>query len=106
MVINQYSIYWINLDPVIGSEVSKTRPCVVISPDEMNKFLRTVISAPLTHTLKPYPSRVKCDINGDESMIMLDQLKTVDKSRLISFFARLNTTESDAIKTVINEMLC
>lgn len=55
-------VYWVNLDPVIGSEVSKIRPCVVISPDEMNKFLRTVIISPLTHTLKAYPSRIACNI--------------------------------------------
>ena len=106
MEITQYSIYWINLDPVIGSEVSKTRPCVIISPDEMNKYLRTVIIAPVTHTLKNYPSRVSCNIAGETGMIMLDQIKTVDKKRLISFMAKLKKAEIDKIKEVLNEMLC
>lgn len=106
MEIKQYSVYWINLDPVIGSEVSKTRPCIIISPDDMNKYMRTVIIAPLTHTLKQYPSRVKCNISGENGMIMLDQIKTVDKTRLITYIGKLRKTEFEKIKEVINEMLC
>ncbi len=106
MEIKQYSIYWVNLDPVIGSDVSKTRPCVVISPDDMNKYLKTVIIAPLTHTLKQYPSRVGCKVSGESGMIMLDQLKTVDKTRLTGFIGKLKKNESEKIKEVINEMLC
>ena len=106
MEIKQYSVYWVNLDPVIGSEVSKTRPCVVISPDEMNKYLRTVIIAPLTHTLKQYPSRVACTIAGEKGMIMLDQIKTVDKKRLSAFMGKLRKPETEKLKEVINEMLC
>ena len=106
MEVKQYSVYWINLDPVIGSEVSKTRPCVVISPDDMNKYLKTVIIAPVTHTLKRYPSRVSCNINGDGGMIMLDQIKTVDKVRIGDFMCKLKKTEMDKLKEVINEMLC
>ena len=82
MVIKQYTIHWINLDPTTGSEVSKTRPCVIISPNEMNKYLKTVIIAPLTHTLKIYPSRVICNIDGDKGAVMLDQIRTVDKTRI------------------------
>jgi len=106
MVIKQYAIHWINLDPTTGSEVSKTRPCVIISPDEMNRHLQTVIIAPLTHTLKLYPSRVICDINGDKSAVMLDQLRTVDKTRIGPFFNKLSTKEIAEIKFVINQMLC
>ncbi|MFI5196590.1 MAG: type II toxin-antitoxin system PemK/MazF family toxin [Chitinophagales bacterium] len=106
MEIKQYSVYWVNLDPVVGSEVSKTRPCVIISPDDMNKYMRTVIIAPLTHTLKQYPSRVACKINGENGMIMLDQIKTVDKTRLATYMGKLKKTESEEIKEVINEMLC
>ena len=106
MEIKQYSVYWVNLDPVIGSEVSKTRPSVIISPDEMNKYMRTVIIAPVTHTLKQYPSRVPCKINGENGMIMLDQIKTVDKTRLTSHMGKLRKTESEKIKEVINDMLC
>jgi mRNA interferase MazF len=106
MVIKQYAVHWINLDPTIGAEVSKTRPCVIISPNEMNKSLRTVIIAPLTHTLKTYPTRVFCEVKGDKGAIMLDQLKTVDKTRVGSVFGYLSPSEISEIKSVINEMLC
>ncbi|HEY2581349.1 MAG TPA: type II toxin-antitoxin system PemK/MazF family toxin [Mucilaginibacter sp.] len=106
MVIKQYAIHWINLDPTTGSEVSKTRPCVIISPDEMNQYLRTVIIAPLTHTLKVYPSRVICDINGEKGSVMLDQIRTVDKTRIGSTLAKLSFKEISEIKSVINKMLC
>lgn len=106
MVIKQYAVHWINLDPTVGADVSKTRPCVIISPDEMNKFLRTVIIAPLTHTLKIYPSRVLCEINGDKGAIMLDQIKTVDKVRIGQVMCKLDAKEVSEIKFVINQMLC
>ena len=106
MEIKQYSIYWVNLDPVIGSEVSKTRPCVVISPDDMNKYIRTVIIAPLTHTIKAYPSRVACNVDGEKGMVMLDQIRTVDKKRLVAFMGKLKKNESEKVKEIINQMLC
>ena len=106
MVITQYAVHWINLEPTTGSEVSKTRPCVIISPDEMNKYLRTVIIAPLTHTLKSYPTRVLCKIDGDDGNVMLDQLRTVDKARIGNLIAYLNTNEIAEIKAIINQMLC
>jgi mRNA interferase MazF len=104
--IKQYSVFWINLDPTKGSEVSKTRPCVIISPDEMNQNIRTVIVAPLTHTLKPYPSRVMCVVNGEKGAIMLDQIRTVDKSRIGAAISKLDVKESTQIKFIINQMLC
>jgi mRNA interferase MazF len=106
MVIKQYAVHWINLDPTTGSEVSKTRPCVIISPDEMNQFIRTVIIAPLTHTLKLYPTRIICEVNGDKASIMLDQIRTVDKSRIGNYITSLQTSDIIEIKTVINQMLC
>ncbi|MDP9048599.1 MAG: type II toxin-antitoxin system PemK/MazF family toxin [Bacteroidota bacterium] len=106
MVIKQYAVHWINLDPTKGSEVSKTRPCVIISPDEMNKYLRTVIIAPLTHTLKIYPSRVLCEIKGDKGSIMLDQIRTVDRTRIGAKLCTLNSKEIAEIKFVVNQMLC
>ena len=106
MEIAQYTVYWINLDPVVGSEVSKTRPCVIISPDEMNKYLKTIIIAPLTHTQKPYPSRIPCNVSGESGMIMLDQIKTVDKKRLIKHIGKLKVKEIEKIKEIISEMLC
>jgi mRNA interferase MazF len=106
MVIEQYAVHWINLDPTLGAKASKTRPCVIISPDEINQYLRTVIIAPLTHTLKIYPSRVLCEINGDKGSIMLDQIKTVDKTRIGSRIGNLSPAEISGVKLVINEMLC
>lgn len=106
MEITQYSVYWINLDPTIGSAVAKTRPCVVISPDEMNKYLKTVIVAPITHTIKSYPSRVNCTVDRQKGSIMLDQLRTIDKRRITSMIGKVNSKEILEIKAVINEMLC
>ena len=106
MEINQYSVYWINLDPTIGSEINKTRPCVILSPNEMNYYIRTVIIAPLTHTLKAYPSRVNCEINGETGAIMLDQIRTVDKSRILQLMSKLTLKESADVKLVISQMLC
>lgn len=105
MVINQYDIFWINLDPTIGHEVKKTRPCVVISPDEMNDHINTIIIAPVTSTVKIYPSRVGCKINNRRSAIMLDQIRTVDKQRLLSKITSLSQNEIAEIKRVIKEML-
>ena len=106
MVIKQYAVHWINLDPTVGSEVNKTRPCVIISPDEMNMYLRTVIIAPLTHSIKTYPSRVICDVKGEKGTVMLDQIRTVDKARIGGFIAKLSLKETAEIRSIINEMLC
>jgi mRNA interferase MazF len=106
MVVKQYAVHWINLDPTTGNEVNKTRPCVIISPDEMNKHLLTVIIAPLTRTLKIYPSRVLCDINGNKSSVMLDQIRTVDQTRIGNVLGKLNAKEIAEVKSVINQMLC
>lgn len=105
MVINQYEIYWVNLDPTIGHEVKKIRPCIVISPDEMNHNIQTVIIAPVTSTLKIYPSRVACKVQNQKGAIMLDQLRTVDKKRLISKIEKLTSKEILQIKRVIKKML-
>jgi len=105
-MVKQYNVHWIDLDPTTGSEVNKTRPCVIISPDEMNRFIKTVIIAPITHTIKLYPTRVICEINGDKASIMLDQIRTVDKSRIGDYMATINTGEIVKIKSVINQMLC
>jgi len=104
--IKQYSIYWIDLDPTRGSEVNKTRPCVIISPDEMNRYIKTVIVVPLTHTLKAYPSRVLCEVKGEKGAIMLDQIRTVDKLRIGVMIDKLSLKEINNIKSVINQMRC
>jgi mRNA interferase MazF len=105
MEINQYEIYWVNLDPTIGKEMKKTRPCVILSPNDMNKFIGTVIIAPLTTTIRSYPSRVKYTLNGKASMIAIDQIKTIDKLRLQNKIGSLDARTISLAKQVIEEML-
>ncbi|WAC41179.1 type II toxin-antitoxin system PemK/MazF family toxin [Pedobacter sp. SL55] len=83
MEIKQYELVLVNLDPTIGSEMKKTRPCVVISPNEMNKYLQTIVVAPLTSSSKPYPTRVEIKKNKTKGWIVLDQIRTVDRTRII-----------------------
>jgi len=83
MVVNRFDVYLINLDPTIGSEIQKTRPCLIISPDEMNRHIRTVIVAPMTTAGKDYPTRVTCKFKKKKGQIVLDQVRTIDKKRLI-----------------------
>lgn len=83
MVVNRFDVYLINLDPTIGSEIHKTRPCLIISPDEMNRHIRTVIVAPMTTAGKDYPTRVRCQFENKKGQIVLDQIRTIDKARLL-----------------------
>ena len=83
VVVNRFDVYLVNLDPTIGAEIKKTRPCLVISPDEMNRNIRTVIIAPMTSTNKDYPTRVACTFRKKQGQIVLDQIRTLDKIRLI-----------------------
>lgn len=103
MELKQYSIVLVNLDPTIGSEIKKTRPCVIISPNEMNKYLNTIILAPMTTNLKKYPSRVSVKHNGKMGMIAIDQIRTVDKTRIIRVFDNLTKSEIEKCKSVIKE---
>lgn len=105
MVVSQYDIFLISLDPTIGHEIKKSRPCVIISPDEMNKYISTVIIAPMTSKSHSYPTRVPIEFMGKNGWIVLDQLRTVDKKRLIKKFGRLDQKTTDKIKSVIKEML-
>jgi len=105
MVVSQYDIFLISLDPTIGHEIKKSRPCVIISPDEMNKCISTVIIAPMTSKSHSYPTRVPIKFMGKNGWIVLDQLRTVDKKRLIKKFGRLDQKTTDKIKSVIKEML-
>ncbi|MFZ5819889.1 MAG: type II toxin-antitoxin system PemK/MazF family toxin [Chloroflexota bacterium] len=82
MVAQRFEVYLVNLDPTIGSEIRKTRPCLVISPDEMNRHIATLIVAPMTTRGRPYPTRVACRFQGKEGQIVLDQIRTIDRSRL------------------------
>ncbi|GGD98695.1 type II toxin-antitoxin system PemK/MazF family toxin [Planktosalinus lacus] len=103
MELKQYSIVLVNLDPTIGSEIKKTRPCVIISPNEMNKYLNTIVLAPMTTNLKKYPTRVSVRHNGKKGMIAIDQIRTVDKVRIIKVFENLTSSEIDKCKEVIKE---
>ena len=98
--INQYDIFWVKLDPVEGSEMAKTRPCVVISPDEMNDYLKTITIAPLTSNLNPVQWRVRV-VNG---MVALDHIRSISKSRLVNYMGCLQSSEIHEIKQAIKEM--
>ncbi|MFD2698581.1 type II toxin-antitoxin system PemK/MazF family toxin [Mesonia sediminis] len=103
MELKQYSIVLVNLDPTIGSEIKKTRPCVIISPNEMNKYLSTIVLAPMTTNLKKYPTRVSVKHNGKMGMIAIDQIRTVDKTRIIRVFENLTKLEIEKCKDVLKE---
>jgi len=103
--IIQYDVFWVNLNPVEGSEMAKKRPCVIISPNEMNAYLKTVIIAPLTSTLKAAPSRVRVFFDEQDGMIALDHIRSVSKSRLGSYMGRLQMNEVQAVKHTIKVML-
>lgn len=103
--INQYEVYWISLDPSQGSEMAKTRPCVVVSPNEINQFLRTVVIIPITSTLKNYPWRVSCVISSKEGSIAADQVKVVDKNRIGAKIGVLSKSEITGLKLVLQKML-
>ncbi|WP_114750839.1 type II toxin-antitoxin system PemK/MazF family toxin [Pleomorphovibrio marinus] len=103
MEVKQYSIVLVNLDPTVGSEIKKTRPCVIISPDEMNKYLNTVVLAPMTTNLNKYPTRVPVKHNGKKGMIAIDQIRTVDKARIIRVFENLTKLEIEKCKGVLKE---
>ena len=99
MVVNRFDVYLINLDPTIGSEIYKTRPCLIISPDEMNRHIRTVIVAPMTAAGKQYPTRVNCQFENNKGQIVLDQIRTIDKARLLK---KLGTIDPEIQLEVIS----
>ena len=103
MEIIQYQIALVNLDPAVGSEIRKTRPCLIISPDEMNRHLRTLVIAPMTSQSKNYPTRLKVKHNNKDSWVVLDQIRTVDKQRVVKIYNRLTEKEIERIKQLIKE---
>lgn len=103
MEIIQYDIILVNLDPTIGSEIKKTRPCAVISPNEMNKYLRTIVIAPMTSSSKKYPTRVSVSHDNKKGWIVLDQIRTIDKVRVIKQLDKLTANEIEEVKSVIRE---
>ncbi len=104
MVVKRFEVYLVNLDPTVGSEIQKTRPCVIISPDEMNDHIATVIVAPMTTKGRDYPTRVKCQFEGKDGQIVLDQIRTVDKVRLVKKLGIIGTETQVEVLAVIQEM--
>ena len=103
MEIKQYCIALVNLDPTVGSEMRKVRPGVIISPDEMNKHLQTVVIAPVASTSKSYPTRIEMKHSKAKGWIVLDQIRTIDRQRIIKIIGQLSETEVKKTKAVIKE---
>jgi mRNA interferase MazF len=104
MVTSRFEVYLVNLDPTIGSEIQKTRPCLVISPDEMNAHIATVIAAPMTTRGKAYPSRVSCRFQGREGQILLDRIRTVDKTRLVKKLGHIDVSTQRHVLDILAKM--
>ena len=103
--MKQYEIYLVSLDPTVGHEIKKTRPCLIISPDEMNEAISTIIIAPMTTQSYKYPSRVPVSYQGKHGWVVLDQLRTVDKRRLVKRLGTIKKPEIVEVKSVLKEML-
>ena len=104
MEVNRFDVYLVNLDPTIGSEIKKTRPCLIISPDEMNHYIRTVIGAPMTTKRRSCPTRVPCHFKGKEGQIVLDQIRTIDKTRLAKKLGRIDHRTANKVLSILVEM--
>ncbi|HYG80397.1 MAG TPA: type II toxin-antitoxin system PemK/MazF family toxin [Pyrinomonadaceae bacterium] len=104
MVVKRFEVYLVNLDPTVGSEIRKTRPCLIISPDEMNRFIRTVIVAPMTSKGTTYPTRVSCRFQGKDGQVVLDQVRTVDKARLVRKLGKIDKQTQANVLSVLGEM--
>lgn len=103
MDLKQYQIVLVNLDPTVGSEMKKTRPCVIISPNEMNKYLDTIVIAPMTSSSKTYPTRVEISHDKKTGWIVLDQIRTVDRKRIIKVLGNLSEKEFKKVKEILRE---
>ena len=104
IVVQRFDIWLVVLDPTVGSEIQKTRPCLVVSPDEMNAHIGTVIIAPMTTKGRDYPTRVKCRFQGKSGQVVLDQLRTVDKIRLVKRLGQLDAKTADAVLGILAEL--
>ncbi|MFP4030878.1 MAG: type II toxin-antitoxin system PemK/MazF family toxin [Desulfococcaceae bacterium] len=102
--MKRFDVHQVELDPTRGSEIRKSRPCVILSPDEMNRHIRTVIVAPMTSRQKAYPSRVRVRFQNKAGQVVLDQIRTVDKSRLVRKMGTLTDSEAAQVLQVLAEM--
>lgn len=103
MELTQYQVILVNLDPTVGSEIKKTRPCVIISPDELNNNIRTLTIAPMTTKTHKFPTRITINQGGQKAWVVLDQIRTIDKQRVVKSFGKLSIKESSEIKRIIRE---
>ena len=104
MEVKRFEVYLINLDPTVGHEIKKSRPCLVISPDEMNRYISTVIVAPMTTKGRNYPTRVPCTFQGKEGQVVIDQLRTVDKIRLAKRLGKIDSETQANVFLVLAEL--
>lgn len=104
MVAKRFEVYLVNLDPTLGSEIKKTRPCLIISPDVMNEYIATVIVAPMTTKGRPYPTRVECSFQGKDGQVMLDQIRTVDKMRLVRRLGQIDSQAQAEVLAILAEL--
>jgi mRNA interferase MazF len=104
VVVRRFDVFLVNLDPTVGSEIQKTRPCVVVSPDEMNRYIATIIIAPMTTKGKIYPTRIICQFQGKDGQIVLDQIRTIDKTRLVKKLDQISQDEQKSVLDTLAEM--
>jgi mRNA interferase MazF len=104
VVVHRFEVYLVSLDPTVGSEIQKSRPCLIISPDEMNCHINTVIIAPMTTRGRDYPTRVSCTFQGRQGQIVLDQIRTVDKTRLMRKLGRITPPTQRAVLATLQSM--
>ena len=104
MEIKRFHVYLVNLDPTIGHEIKKTRPCLIISPNEMNRYIGTVIVAPMTTKVRNYPTRVGCSFQDKKGHVVLDQIRTVDKKRLVKKLGTINSQAQNRVLNILQEL--
>ena len=104
MEVKRFDVYLVNLDPTVGHEIKKSRPCLVISPDEMNRYISTVIVAPMTTKGRNYPTRVPCTFQGKEGQVVIDQIRTVDKTRLMKRLGKIDSETQADVFSVLSEL--
>lgn len=104
MALNRFEVHLVALDPTVGREMRKTRPCVIVSPDEMNHHVSTVIIAPMTTKVSQYPTRIPCRFRGKLGQIVLDQIRTVDAARLVKKLGKIDSRSANQVLSVLGEM--
>jgi mRNA interferase MazF len=104
MEVKRFEVYLVNLDPTVGHEIKKSRPCLVISPDELNRYISTVIVAPMTTKGRNYPTRVPCKFQGKEGQVVIDQIRTVDKTRLMKRLGKMDSETQADVFSVLSEL--